>query len=78
MKKIINIVLYTVPMAAFLTFVSCKDNAEAENPDANEPITVKVDTLNPVGSDGMGREVDTVNSIARDANNPVNDYEVRP
>lgn len=75
MKKIINIVLYSVPVMAFLTFVSCKENADTDNA---ETTTVEmVDTSGFEQSEDMDREADTLD-ITPNAENPVNEYEVRP
>lgn len=55
---------------------ACKE-ADTESTDTDN-VTIKADTVSPVGSDGMDRKVDSVNIIARDAEDPVNEYEARP
>lgn len=73
MKKVINMILYSVPVIAFLTFVSCKENADADTTET----TVEVDTAGPEQNEGMDRDSDTL-SITPNSENPVNEYEVRP
>ena len=49
--------------ATVLGFTGCKgDNSEQEN---DGEVEIVGDSINPTGSDGLGREIDTVEQIER-------------
>lgn len=49
--------------ATVLGFTGCKgDNSEREN---DGEVEIVGDSINPTGSDGLGREIDTVEQIER-------------
>jgi len=61
-NKILKNLFLSTALIACLALSSCKDNKEAGTNGDTEVVT---DSLTPVGSDGLGREVDTVNQISR-------------
>lgn len=57
-----------------LSGVSCN----GDNSRGDETGNTKLDSVSDVGSDGLGREIDTVSEIERDVRDDLNEEEVRP
>ena len=63
METLIKKGTFAVMISLLFAFAACK----GENSESNteEPVKIVGDSLSPTGSDGMGREIDTVQSIER-------------
>lgn len=63
MKKIVKQGIFTVMLSGLLAFAACKSEND-KNTDGG-PVKIVGDSLSPTGSDGLGREIDTVQRIER-------------
>lgn len=64
MKTLIKNHTYLVLLTLLFAFAACKGENNEGNTDG-EPVKIIGDSLSPTGSDGLGREVDTVQRIER-------------
>ncbi len=58
MKKIVNSILYIVPLTAFMAFASCKNNTGA----GDMPDSTANDTITQTAAEAPGADLDTVNT----------------
>lgn len=64
MKRIAIQGIYVAALSVLLAFAACKSETDKNNTDG-EPVKIVGDSLSPTGSDGLGREIDTVQRIER-------------
>lgn len=64
MKKLALKSFCLAAITIFFTFAGCKSEADERNTEG-EPVKIVGDSLSPTGSDGLGREIDTVQRIER-------------
>ena len=57
--KLVGIAMFAI----ILGFAGCK--GENTEQDADSDVEIMGDSINPTGSDGLGREIDTVEQIER-------------
>ena len=64
MSLIFKRVFLALLLSSFFAFAACKSETDERN-DEDEPVKIVGDSISPTGSDGLGREIDTVQRIER-------------
>ncbi|WP_297334334.1 hypothetical protein [Flavobacterium sp.] len=73
-----NKIIALFALTLLFSITACKDNKQNDM-DGDETVTeTGLDSISDVGSDGLGREIDTVSEIERDVNDNLDEDAVAP
>lgn len=73
-----NKIIALFALTLLFNITGCKDNKQNDM-EGDESVTeTGLDSVSNVGSDGLGREIDTVSEIERDVNDNLDEDEVTP
>lgn len=73
-----NKIIALFALTLLFSITGCKDNKQNDM-EGDETVTeTGLDSVSNVGSDGLGREIDTVSEIERDVNDNLDEDEVTP
>jgi hypothetical protein len=74
----INKLAMLFALALLVSTAACKGETQEEKENQTTTTETGLDSVSNVGSDGLGREIDTVSEIERDVNDNLDEDEVTP